>query len=696
MKKVYFILIAFVTVLAVSFTISACNKKFDEPSPTTDPTDITANTTIKTLKAMHTTGGYEQITTDIIISGIVVGDDKSGNLYKQICVQDATAGITLLLDASNLFAQFPVGRRIFIKCKGLWLSDYGKLIQIGAIDKSVPNNPSLTGIPSSLFDNYIVKGSLNNAISPKVVTINQLNDSLASTLIQINNVEFIPSDTSRNYADTSANKSSVSLTLQECSTAKVVTYTSGYATFAGLKPPKGNGTITCIYYIYKTTPELIIRDTSDVQLKGPRCSANASLKTIAELKAMYTGTNVTLGNFYTKGIVISDANNKNLAAGNIVIQDGTSGIDLYYGSSANTAAFNIGDSIVANVTGGTLTSYNGMIEISLAAAALPGAAIATGKTVTPNILTIAQLNTQMAAVENTLVKIVGATATPAGTYSGNKTLTDASSNLTLYTATAATFASQTLPTVSSDWVGIPSRYNATNQFQIRNLNDVTSSASGGGGGGSTGSGIPLTTSPVTLNFDGIGSGLPQGVTLYTTSSSTALGTAGSLATAKGSWSATGAGFKNYASATGLTATSDQTAQDAATNRALGMRQTGTTGTGGDPGTAFVFQFDNTTGKTNFKLDFLLQSLDNTVGRSVVWNIDYGFGDTPTTFTTATTSPATISTTPTFGSTAVSVNFGNGLDNKASKVWVRIVTLAASTGSGSRPSTAIDDVKFTWQ
>ncbi|MBS1627966.1 MAG: hypothetical protein JSR09_04190 [Bacteroidetes bacterium] len=703
MKKQSFLKTPILALIAAITVLASCNKKFDEPPIPGNP-NITANTTIKALKAMHSIGGYDNITTDIIISGIVVGNDKSGNLYKQICIQDATGGITVLLDASNVYAQYPVGRQIFIKCKGLWLSDYGKLIQLGMLDNSVPGNPKSTGIPATLFDNYIVKGSLGNVVTPKVVTIGQLNDTLQSTLIQINNVEYIASDTSRTYADTSAAKNSVNLTLSECSGAKVVTYTSGYANFAGLKPPKGNGSITCIYFIYRTTPELIIRDTSDVQLNGLRCAATATLLTISQLRSMYTGSNLTLGSYKIRGVVISDAANNNLSTGNMVIQNtGTtpSGIDLYFGSAANTAAFNIGDSIEVNISGGTLTSYNGMLEVSLASSALPSAALATGITVTPTPTTIAQLNSNIATIENTLIKIVSAVASGGTTYSGNQTLTDASGTVVLHTATAATFASATLPTSCSNWVGIPSRY-TTNQFAIRNTSDVTSGTGcstgggSGGGGGSTGTGIALTTSPVVLDFNSIGSGLPQGVSVFTGATSTSFGTAGTFTSdptaTLNQWANVSAGFKNFASATGQNATTTTATQSTAANRALGVRQTSALG---DPGASFVFQLNNTTGKTNLGMSFLLQSLDNSIGRTTVWTVDYATGDTPSSFTTIATSPSSISTSSTWGSTPVTVSFGSALNNISSKVWIRISTLSATTGGGSRPSTAIDDVNFTF-
>jgi hypothetical protein len=154
-------------------------------------------------------------------------------------------------------------------------------------------------------------------------------------------------------------------------------------------------------------------------------------------------------------------------------------------------------------------------------------------------------------------------------------------------------------------------------------------------------------------------------------------------------------LKNFASFTGMTATSDAAVQGAHTNRALGIRQTSAAGY--DPGVAYMLLLDNTTAKTNFQLSFLLQSLDATPGgRTTAWRVEYGLGDGPTTFTTVTANPAMLTTNlGTFASTAVAVNFGTALNNLNQKVWIRIVTLAATTGSGNRPSSAIDDVQLTW-
>jgi hypothetical protein len=141
----------------------------------------------------------------------------------------------------------------------------------------------------------------------------------------------------------------------------------------------------------------------------------------------------------------------------------------------------------------------------------------------------------------------------------------------------------------------------------------------------------LGTSPYTETFDNLASGLPTGFSVYTAATATSLGTAATPILAPGPttlWTATSGGFKNVASATGLRSKAPADVQAAAPNRALGVRQVSAT----DAGVAFAFQAANTTGKTDFSLSFKLQSLDSTSTRTTTWQVDYGTGATPSTFT----------------------------------------------------------------
>jgi|GEM_PF-477300 len=204
--------------------------------------------------------------------------------------------------------------------------------------------------------------------------------------------------------------------------------------------------------------------------------------------------------------------------------------------------------------------------------------------------------------------------------------------------------------------------------------------------------ITLGPSPYNQDFNSIASGLPTGITVRAGATATALGTPQAYSGAAVAWNNTTGAVKNFASATGLTSTSTSTDQNSSTNRSLGIRQTGSLG---DPGGAFVLQLANTSALANFQLVFKLQSLDASSPRLTTWRVDYGFGATPTTFTAAAASGTLTTGGSAFTNNSIFVDFGSSLNNNPNNVWIRIVTLTASTGSGNRASSAIDDISLTY-
>src|SRR5690606_2709296 len=120
-----------ILVLALMLASSGCiQDKFDQPPVDGQDPDMTATHTIADLKQMYTGTTYA-ITDSVIISGIINADDRTGNFYKVITLQDETAGLAIRVDGNSLFSIYPVGRRIFIKMKGLYIGEYNGMIQIG-------------------------------------------------------------------------------------------------------------------------------------------------------------------------------------------------------------------------------------------------------------------------------------------------------------------------------------------------------------------------------------------------------------------------------------------------------------------------------------------------------------------------------------------------------------------------------------
>jgi len=186
-------------------------------------------------------------------------------------VQDSTGGITIRMDGIQLNANFPVGRKLAVNLKGLWLGDYGKMIQLGSgVDLSDPASPTLMAIPQALFDQYFQKGNIGALPLPQKIDISQLNNNYQSMLIQLDQVEFAAADTGKTYADP-LNKISLNRTVKNCAGNSILLRTSGYASFAQLKTPSANGRLIGIYSVFGTTKQLLMRDTSDVQMLQKRC-----------------------------------------------------------------------------------------------------------------------------------------------------------------------------------------------------------------------------------------------------------------------------------------------------------------------------------------------------------------------------------------------------------------------------------------
>jgi hypothetical protein len=235
--------------------------------------------TIKNLRKLHLTNRIEPITKTWAIEGVVVGNDEHDNIYKSIIIQDSTGGIVLLLEGTGLYQNFPVGAFLHVRIQNLFLTDYRKMQQlVAAVDTS---NGSLVtgGLPVPLFEKHITTLSDNFNVIPISVAFRNLSDSLQGRLIKITDVEFSATDTGQTFADYK-NKIGASRALKFCTGGTIYLRTSGYADFAGIATPTGNGSVVGIYSVYNSEKQLIIRDTSDILLKNKRCTGAAWLQNL--------------------------------------------------------------------------------------------------------------------------------------------------------------------------------------------------------------------------------------------------------------------------------------------------------------------------------------------------------------------------------------------------------------------------------
>jgi hypothetical protein len=236
---------------------------------------------IKNFRKLHSMGMVEYIAQPLFIEGVVVANDEHDNIYKAIYIQDNSGGLVIQMDGLSLYQTYPLGSKIKINAQHLLLTDYRRMVQlVGAVDTS-SGSLVTSGIPSPLFAKFIKLESENNIINPLVVAYKNLADSLQGRLIQLNSVEFSAADTAQTYAD-KKNKLGISRSLKFCTGGTIYLRTGGYADFAGIKTPTGNGMVIGVYSVFNTEKQLILRDTNDILLTGKRCTGAAWLQNLPQ------------------------------------------------------------------------------------------------------------------------------------------------------------------------------------------------------------------------------------------------------------------------------------------------------------------------------------------------------------------------------------------------------------------------------
>ena len=224
--------------------------------------------------------------------------------------------------------------------------------------------------------------------------------------------------------------------------------------------------------------------------------AEGDIITIAQLKAMYTGVDLSISeNYNIYANVTSEETDGNFYK-EAYIQDGSGAIRLRLLASGGLY---IGDSIRINLNGTVLSDYNGMIQLDSVDVDNNIVKQATQKFVQPTSYSLNQISP---ALQGYLVELndvefiadeLGYTyADVINQFSENRTLTDCSGN-TIFVRTSgyANFAGNTIADGNGSLVAIVGVFGNDIQLYIRdynevNLNGTRCSGSGGGGGGGGG------------------------------------------------------------------------------------------------------------------------------------------------------------------------------------------------------------------
>ena len=268
--------IKYLSILALSlFTVTSCMNDFDEPDfkePPFGNNEIgEANTTIAELKAKYAStisaSGVKEVTEEIIIEGVVVADDATGNVYKQFIINDETGAIIIGVNDVGLYAMVPVGQRVRIDCKGLHVGGYGKMAQVGGLYEG-----KIGRMAKSTFREHIrlvgAPTMVQPELTPEVIDdsffTNDNKENLAK-FVRLENVEITEANGTELWAPEELAYNNVVERHIKMGKTNLVLRMSTYADFANEAIPDGKLNINGVLTRYNDYWQFVISSTSDIE-----------------------------------------------------------------------------------------------------------------------------------------------------------------------------------------------------------------------------------------------------------------------------------------------------------------------------------------------------------------------------------------------------------------------------------------------
>lgn len=389
--------LAALTAIALGGAMTSCDDDFDYPPVIVPEATIKPNTTIAEVKAQYWDDARNYIDTigvtttgeHVIIAGRVIANDETGNIYKNLVIQDETAALTLSIDQKKMYETYKVGQEVVIDLTDMFIGKYNGGQQMGYPAWYESGNCwEATFMEYTFFQQHTQLNGLPDVakIDTITTTIAELDASKdaagqqrwGSQLIRLDNVHFADGGTAP-YAPSG---SSVSRRLIDADGNSITVRNSGYASFASEMLPEGEGSVVAIVTFYGTNWQLALRDTSDCigfdtpepedpeNPDQPVQPGNQANITISELKAMYWEDDnnyaVTIGlnpdneDYVFEATVISSDE-----AGNVYkylyLADETGGIAVSLNASGIYKTYSYGQKVLVKATGLDIGKYAGMI-----------------------------------------------------------------------------------------------------------------------------------------------------------------------------------------------------------------------------------------------------------------------------------------------------------------------------------------------
>lgn len=269
-KKIYPGRIPLWLLLVIGLAGCVKDRHFGQPELGCD-SNLIANVSYSGVKQLYGNQTV-QIQDDLVIEGYVVSSDAAGNFFNVLHFQDKPSapseGMQIEIELRDSHLWYPVGSKIYVKLKGLYLGKSKGNFKLGGTFNSF-GNLSVGRLPYTVLKAHLVlaceQGSL---VVPQQLAIDSLKESSLNTLVVLKDIEVDAAQLGMPFAE---EKVETHRRLNDCNDNEISLLNSGYADFQAQPLPEGKGTISGILQKDNSDYYLVIRDLNDIQFTNGRC-----------------------------------------------------------------------------------------------------------------------------------------------------------------------------------------------------------------------------------------------------------------------------------------------------------------------------------------------------------------------------------------------------------------------------------------
>ena len=267
--------------LLTAFAITSCVKDDDYDIP--DPNgkkplpDYSGQVVSFANVLTKVTASVATYTADEAIEGYVISSDEGGNFYKKIYIQNAdkNQGLSVAIDKSGLYTEFPVGAKIQLRLKDLTTQLNNSAIEVGYGTYTAPKSGrvSVGTMAEAIYKKHLFDTGERKTVAELAKVSNSIQevstDAHVDQLITLKGVHF-PTDAVGKtlYDKNNALGNATNYKLTDANGKTIIFRTSSYAKFKNEKVPAGEVEVTGVLTKFNKDYQFMISNYADLVVKG--------------------------------------------------------------------------------------------------------------------------------------------------------------------------------------------------------------------------------------------------------------------------------------------------------------------------------------------------------------------------------------------------------------------------------------------